>query len=135
LRRLFFAVVILLGALGCGLLLLFRMRQWDGLPVIFWASPIILVVGILLFIQAGRQGHSSQRAGATPMLLLGILFLGAGVLAVIVSFLFRIQHWEGARLVSAAAPLLGGVGAVLLMVNKRRRDKKAARERFRGDNF
>lgn len=69
------------------------------------------------------------------MRIAGIILLSLGVIAVLVSLFFANEHWEGRRLISASAPLLGGLGAVLLMANKRARMKKKEREGFEGDHF
>jgi hypothetical protein len=52
--------------------------------------------------------------------MLGYLLLVLGVLAIIISYWFRTEQRAGADLISALAPLLAGLGALLIMLYKRR---------------
>ena len=57
------------------------------------------------------------------MRLLGFCFLVLGVMAVIAAAISRTQGWEGARMINAVVPLLGGLGAVLLLLDRRKRKR------------
>lgn len=123
-------LLIIFGALGSLLLLLFWLREWEGLPLLFWLSPLLLAVGIYLVRMAPPQTHR-----VTALRIWGVVFLVLGIFTVLVALLFRIQHWVGGGTASALAPFFGGLGAVALMLDKRTHDRRKIRESFRGDNF